>query len=153
MTTVAWDGRSLAADSQITSEFKTTGHSKFFRFRDGSIGAFAGTWANVQAAQRFLDHQVDECPTTEWTAIVMRPGGRVDVLECDGSVLDITTIPYALGSGQAYALAAMACGKTAQEAVYVAASFDPYTGGPIEEHRLSDVAAVAPKRKTATRKS
>jgi len=154
MTTVAWDGRSLAADSQITCDFKTNGHSKFFRFRDGSVGAFAGTWSRVQEAMRVLDGLQDGPAAEGWSAIVIRPGGRVEYLEDDGCVLDITSIPFALGSGAHFALAAMACGKTAQEAVYLASTFDAHTGGPVEDVRATDVAAVAPaKRKTAARKT
>lgn len=151
MTTVAWDTRSLAADSQITCDFKTNGHSKFYRFRDGSTGAFAGTWSRVQEAMRVIDGLADGPADIGWSGIVIRPGGRVEYLEDDGCVLDITGIPFALGSGAHFALAAMACGKTAQEAVYLASTFDPHTGGPVEDVRASDVVAPATKRKT-TRK-
>lgn len=46
-------------------------------------------------------------------------------------VLERVIAPYhAIGSGRKCALAAMACGKTALEAVEIAAMFDPYTAGP-----------------------
>jgi 20S proteasome alpha/beta subunit len=151
MTTVAWDGRSLAADTQMTSDFKTHGHSKFYRFSDGSIGAFAGTWSRVQEAQRFIDGQADACPSEDWSALVVRPGGRVEFLDCDGCRLDVTSSPYAIGSGAHFALGALQCGKTAEEAVRVAEVFDQFTGGPVEVVRASEVVAVKPARKT-TRK-
>lgn len=43
---------------------------------------------------------------------------------------------YAVGSGSHFALAAMACGKTAVEAVRLAARFDPGTGGRVESITL-----------------
>ncbi len=43
---------------------------------------------------------------------------------------------YAIGSGAKVALGAMACGKSAIEAVRIAARFDPYTGGRINSESL-----------------
>lgn len=152
MTTIAWDTRHLAADTQVTGDFKTTGHSKLYRFRDGSIGAFAGSWGDIQAAQKTLDDPDGDPFFGDWTAIVIRPGGRVEQHEGAGGVLDITSIPFALGSGQAYALAAMACGKTAQEAIYIASTFDPFTGGPVEDVRATDVVPKKSVSRKTTRK-
>lgn len=43
---------------------------------------------------------------------------------------------YAIGSGSKAAFAAMDCGKSAKEAVRIAAKRDPYTGGPIRAMSL-----------------
>lgn len=43
---------------------------------------------------------------------------------------------FAVGSGAKCALAAMACGKSAVDAVRIAARFDPYTGGRIVTMQL-----------------
>lgn len=151
MTTVVWDGHTLAADTQITADFKTHGHSKFYRFSDGSIGAFAGTWSRVQEAQRFIDGLVDACPSEDWSALVVHPGGHVDFIDGDGCRLDVTGTFYAIGSGAHFALGALHCGRTAEEAVRVAGVFDHYTGGAVEVVRASEVVAVQLSRKT-TRK-
>jgi len=49
----------------------------------------------------------------------------------------------ALGTGAAYALAAMECGRTASEAVAIAALFDVWTGGG------ADVLALIPDAEPA----
>lgn len=43
---------------------------------------------------------------------------------------------HAIGSGAAYALGAMACGKTAPEAVRIACRYDGYSGLPIVSMQL-----------------
>ena len=48
-----------------------------------------------------------------------------------------TGIPAAIGSGAPYAIAAMACGKNAMDAVKIAKKFDPYTGGRITSIKLN----------------
>ena len=45
---------------------------------------------------------------------------------------------YAVGSGAKCALAAMACGKSAIDAVRIAAKYDPYTGGRIVSMSLNN---------------
>jgi hypothetical protein len=75
-------------------------------------------------------------------------------LRADGIwVYESTIIPahikepfYAIGTGSAYALAAMHLGKSPKEAVEIAALFDPATRGPI------DVITIGGK-KSATKKS
>lgn len=47
---------------------------------------------------------------------------------------------YSIGSGDAYALSAMDCGKTAKEAVEHAMKRDTMTGGTIKEYKLSELA-------------
>jgi len=57
---------------------------------------------------------------------------------------------YAIGSGAKVALGAMACGKSAIEAVRIAARYDPYTGGRIVSETL-EKAEVKRDRKKAVR--
>lgn len=51
--------------------------------------------------------------------------------------------PYAIGSGMDFALAAMALGKTAEEAIEVASRFDPNSGGPVQVIDLESLKAEA----------
>jgi hypothetical protein len=53
---------------------------------------------------------------------------------------------WADGSGGDFALAAMACGKSAAEAVRIAARFDCYTGGRIVSMRLASPARRASRK-------
>lgn len=142
MTTVAFDGLSLSVDTQITDTFSSTGHSKVHRFSNGSIGAFCGDWAACQKAMRFLEGTEEE-PEGVWACIVIYASGVVRVIDNEGCTLDVTGKQYALGSGGPYALGAMLAGKTAAEAVAIAAVLDPNTGLPIETITVSEVVAAA----------
>lgn len=61
------------------------------------------------------------------------------IVMTDGSICEVdnsgwlkkSSGPHAIGSGKAFALAAMVSGKSAEEAVGIAALFDPYTGGEL----------------------
>lgn len=66
----------------------------------------------------------------DFTCLILTPDG---LFEADAyCVLDEILEPYyAIGSGATAAIAAMRCGKSARDAVRVAASIDPYTGGRI----------------------
>lgn len=46
------------------------------------------------------------------------------------------TIPFAIGSGSPYAFGAMDAGASAAEAVKVASSRDPFTGGKIRKYKI-----------------
>jgi 20S proteasome alpha/beta subunit len=151
MTTVVFDGATLAADSQITSSWKTTGQSKFYRFADGSVGAFAGTWADVLRAQLYLDGQTDTEPEGDWSAIIIRPNGTVHAVDDDGCRMDVTGKRYAIGSGAHFALGALACGRGAVEAVRVAIELDPYSGGEIEHVSAATVVPIPAKRGKTTK--
>ena len=59
-------------------------------------------------------------------------GHRVYFIDCNGLAEDITGVPWAIGSGREYAIGAMAQGADAEQAVAIAARFDPYTGGAIK---------------------
>jgi hypothetical protein len=56
--------------------------------------------------------------------------------------------PCAIGSGMDFALAAMACGKTAAEAVEIAARFDPNTGGRVDVIDCQEIATLPGLRVT-----
>jgi hypothetical protein len=153
VTTVAFDGNTLAADTLITSDWKSAGHSKFHMFRDGSVGAFAGVWGKVQEAIKFLEGDADSAPPEDWDAIVMRPDGTAWAIDADGCSLDITGKHYAIGSGAQFALGAMACDRAAPDAVRVSIGLDPFSGGEVECVSVSDVRPKPRRRGKTTKKS
>lgn len=131
MTTVVWDGKTLAADRRMAG-FMTT--CKIFPFDGGYI---AGAGAMDQLAE---------------VALWMQKGGdkprlpedaESEFLVIRGKRAFWLTWPYlreirirepfaALGSGADYALGALAMGADARRAIQVAAQFDPHTGGGID---------------------
>lgn len=132
MTTVAacFSKRQIAADSMCSGD---SDHYLVEKLRIGKASVFgaAGDWEQILKFYQAVEK-----------------GGELDS-ECDIDVLELRDdgiyvyssciIPskikndfYAVGSGSAYAIAAMHLGKTPAEAVAIAAIYDPATRGPID---------------------
>ena len=135
MTTIAWDGKTLAADTLITENGKRVGRCE----KIGNVGGVLfGVSGGVEwlAAFRgwFLGGMSGDRPAMKSgdniaQAIVIHDG-RVLSLVPDG--WDVMKAPYyAVGSGCDLALGAMALGHTAEEAVRAACMIDVYSGGEI----------------------
>ena len=83
---------------------------------------------------------------------------EVDILElrADGIYVYESTIHpvkvrgdfFSVGTGSAYALAAMHLGKSPREAIEIASIFDPVTGGPIDMMTLEPAKAPGRKKKS-----
>lgn len=153
MTTIAFDGKTLAADSQTTQGCcrLSLQAEKIFQvpksdpwFVMGQHVAAFGVAGTLQAS-----HYVREAMkgygglnvnttfpkgvAASWLAIThdgdVFVGGQYE----DDNVAWLTkvTAPIAIGSGSEYAMGAMAAGVTAVGAVEIAAKFDVNTGGQI----------------------
>jgi ATP-dependent protease HslVU (ClpYQ) peptidase subunit len=135
MTTIAWDGVTLAADRQCTAGNATFQVCKVSR-HDDYLLAYAGDadqgeemahwFANGADPDKFPEKQREADRFSPLVAI--RPDGWILVYECTPRPIRFPPQRYAIGSGTAYALAAMHCGRSAVEAVEVACVFDPGTG-------------------------
>jgi hypothetical protein len=147
VTTVAasLDFMEIAADSMCSGDDI---HYLVEKLRKGKTSVYgaAGDWDKILKFYSALEDK-----------------GELDS-ECDIEVLELrndglwvyegTIIPariknrfYAIGSGSAYALAAMHLGKSPKEAVAIAALFDPGTGGPIDTLSLKGGTSGASKSK------
>ena len=132
MTTVAWDGKTLAADSQVTIGNCRGRGTKLVSNARGYIAAGAGTFGEV-------------LPWLAWVVSGMDPEQRPASLSEDSVVIIVpprgcplwfagTHIPtklprrqFAIGSGSDFAVGAMAAGADAVAAVKIAADHDVYT--------------------------
>jgi len=141
LTTIAYKDGVIAADSCATDEgsetagaVKTQCEKLFRKIVDGRnvIIATAGETAPGLTFVQWYGSgkkRPSRLADADFTVLVLDDG----VLYESGPwcVLEKVMAPfYAIGSGRKCALAAMACGKTALEAVEVASLFDPYTAGP-----------------------
>jgi hypothetical protein len=141
MTTIAWRDGVLAADSTGDSGGVRVNITKIFPAGKGRWAAMAGDYAlGIRYIRAFakgetIDLSADEAK--EFHVVIMNPDGTL--LECeDGkTALPIEDRFYAIGSGRKCALAAMACGKSAIQAVRIAAQFDINTGGAVIHRRAS----------------
>lgn len=133
MTTIAYDGKILAADTRYTSNGFVSGHaSKIVKLDDASYLAVAGCIEFVPILAKWLSG--GEKPEIEkdndFEAIHIKNGIATTY---SGNLNGYPSlIPYASGSGEPFALAAMKCGKNAYEAVQIACQIDIYSGGDIE---------------------
>lgn len=136
MTTIAWDGESLCSDSQATAADLVVSLSavKVHRLDDGGMMALCGEPAFTRAMLDWLNGKRPAAPTGNFAAIVVREGS----VRCydDGESYLTVEAPYARGSGCVVARVAMLCGRTAAEAVAMAAELDIYSGGPVQSMRL-----------------
>lgn len=142
MTCIAWDGETLAADRQASLGSLRIVTTKIMRLPDGSLCGGSGDGPMIRALMQWA---IDGMSETDF------PEGNKDV-EADllHIALDKTCNLYtanrhplrieqpfmATGSGRDFAMAAMYLGKTASEAVAVAAALDTGVGHDIDELTL-----------------
>ena len=145
MTTIAWDGETLAADSCVSSEEFT--HPTFFtKLRKVSnliIGSCGDVYSSLQFERWVRNNHAKEgllcenaeanfprCFDENFEAIVVFPWRAVTYnrLGIPHTVSD----REALGSGAGYAIAAMLAGADAKRAVEIACQLDPSSGGKVK---------------------
>jgi 20S proteasome alpha/beta subunit len=133
MTTIATDGKTIAADSYATGDYCIHHVQKLFDVPGGILGVagFIATAVEFVEWLKAENHEIDP-PKMEGTSAIM--------LTHKGEVwfYDETHVPFknmgpcaAIGSGAQAALAAMHLGYSPRDAVKVAALVDPCTGGTI----------------------
>ena len=136
MTTIAWDGTTLAADRRISNNGMTRAGQKVWELHDGRLFATCGNVEDGLAALRWLECGGD-LPTLDedtFAGIIVRGGSafRVESKMIESKILETT---HAMGSGRDFAIAAMHLGMTAREAVEIAALFDTGTGHGVDDMR------------------
>lgn len=141
MTTICWDGRYLAADRRHRTgeQWHFEGCKFITSERAGVWYTSTGTSAVVEAWAAWADAGADPYGMLPRNDLEGYQGGLIR-LSGDGVHMLDYRVPYwtwagnswAWGSGADFALAAMACGKNAMEAVDVAAKLDPATGDGVD---------------------
>lgn len=145
MTTIATDGKWVAADKQMTMGCYKTKTRKLSCIQGLGVISFAGHAGAGVKALRWWQGGCDGDPP-EFTENEIECGiGGILVTEKgifalqDGIIpLEIDAPFFAIGSGAEYAIAAMSLGKTPEEAVKEASKHDIYTSDEV------DVVAVLP---------
>jgi hypothetical protein len=136
VTTIAWDGKTLAVDSRMVggTVIRSERAEKLYRLSDGSWLAGCGQMQDVLLAVRWYNEgaKPEDKPSLsdEFAALILRGGEayRVEEKLIEWSV----NAPFAAaGSGVELALGAMAAGASAVDAVRIAARFDPGTNSTV----------------------
>lgn len=138
MTTIACDGKTMAADSRTSSggdrivDDQTT---KIGRTKEGWIVGAAGRGGALRLAIEALN--AGNAPKIKGTTVIaLLPDGTGRQYEEDGHWTDVLW-PYSCGSGRDFALALLDAGFSPEKAVLGAAKRDPFTGGPVTILRRS----------------
>jgi hypothetical protein len=154
MTTIAWDGTTLASDSLGDQNGLRMVITKLHRgvLADGTpfIMGAAGesSWANMTHAwikslslpdmgHATYPHQVNEGPERNDPQVILVLGKHGTFYKVGKCLTRLESQFHAVGSGRDFAIAAMHLGKSAEEAVAVAIKFDCYSGGEIRTMRLT----------------
>ncbi len=142
MTTVAWDGKTLAADSQVTFGNLVGSCTKVVKLSDGRLLASTGMAEDHYQVKHWLDTGGLRATRNEDPKQPMLDKDYSGILiDADGAwVIQANLIrwpvprkQWAIGSGRDFAVAAMHLGKTAAEAVAIACEFDVNTSLPVAE--------------------
>lgn len=151
MTTIAFDGRFLAADGRATAGGMITNKNtqKIFPMKMVANGlevngvlAGAGSFEAICLIKKHLETYdlfdaefVPELEPESAGVLVILETGEVYILE--HKLVPMTQeVPCSIGSGSPYAQAAMVVGKSAPAAVEVAKELDCFSGGKV---RVFDV--------------
>jgi hypothetical protein len=154
MTTVAWDGVSMAADTLSTDGWglKEFCEGKIWVGRDFLVGS-SGEWGQAYKWWKSLPkgaygYEVVEHGIKDWNRetndpVLMlvhfednNPKDPVIYRIASGVFYKTSLQMFAIGSGRDYALASMYWGKSSAEAVKCAMAFDNATGGEIIEREF-----------------
>jgi ATP-dependent protease HslVU (ClpYQ) peptidase subunit len=153
VTTIAFDGRTMAADRQISNGNRRERiKTKIRRLRNGALAGAAGDAYLCGHFLDWLDDEVteleiaDEC-VDDVECVVAFPDGKVFIYNGRGHPIEIDEPVYAIGSGSDFALSMLEVGKSAREAVEYAHTRDTGTGKDV------DVLEFAPVKRARKAKS
>lgn len=109
---------------------------KMYRLADGRLYGGSGTADDVLAVLAWLNEGGDKPTVEHFAALLIDTEGQCARLEGGLRPMPIREPFHSVGSGRDFAIAAMALGKTAADAVALAMQFDPWTGGDVQTLRL-----------------
>jgi hypothetical protein len=139
VTTIAasLDHRMIAADSRCSTDEWMFNVSKLRSGPESAFGA-AGNWDEILKFYAALEKNGEIEGECDVTVLELRSDALYVYL---GSLnpFPIKQRFWAVGTGAAYAIAAMRLGKDPVEAITLAMEFDPGTGGPIDTMRIPNV--------------
>lgn len=133
MTTIAWDGRSLAADRQTTAGGTPTETCKVFEAFSPTgerwLYGCAGNSGECHEFTRRVQTGLEMPAFNDLQVLAIGPDGSIWVAGSPAMFWDRKgTDKWAAGSGADYALGAMRAGATAFMAVEIATALDVHTG-------------------------
>lgn len=142
MTTIAWDGKTLAADTLSTGTFNRR-VTKIWELRPGVYFGGCGFYSDVYEVMVWLKYrkQEDIPEVKEFVGILIEKGKAYRIEE---NLVEFPILEdyHAIGSGASFAITAMYLGLSAEQAVDIASKFDEATGGYVMTISVSGVNAA-----------
>ena len=140
MTTIAFDGKTLAADGRAIGDFiHQSEPRKIFRVGPGLYAAGAGRWADIHHWVYWLRGGLkDDRPIFDdyFSGMLV---GRGLSFKFERKLIPVPLIaPHAIGSGCQFAMAVMVAGMSAVKAVEIAKKLDEDTGGKVQSVQIHD---------------
>lgn len=143
MTTIAYKDGWLACDSLVTCGDHAVEYAPKMHKVGGVVFAHAGDMFAGYRIRDFLrgggdihDLKIPEIKRQDFVCLVFG-GGNLYYLNSDLYLQKINSCkPYAVGSGEQFALGAMYAGASAEEAVKIASKMDIRTGGRVQKINL-----------------
>ncbi|HEA3532551.1 TPA: hypothetical protein RVT75_001244 [Escherichia coli] len=151
MTTIAWDGKTLASDTQASSGdvVRSYTEQKIYTPPESgwevcgskvvALGCSGDCGAEMELQELLknnLTYASEFLPTFSFTALAIIGAGRAYIISKEKgetrASISLQVEPYAIGSGGLIARTAMHCGKNAREAAQVAIDLDCYSGGSVD---------------------
>jgi ATP-dependent protease HslVU (ClpYQ) peptidase subunit len=144
MTTIAWDGKTLAADKLVSFGGLPRTVTKIFRVGSVLVG-IAGNAAEgydmiewVRGGCKAEDFPASQRDKDSWVSCLLVSDRELALYERAPKPIVIEDGFFACGSGRDFAMAAMHIGKSAREAVEIASLFDISTGNGVDVLELSE---------------
>lgn len=143
MTTIAFDGKTMACDTRVSGSHTYNTDTKIYENEFVVIGvsgdAGVGTLLVEDDSILVPKHYDFDFSALVWVKDIETLCKVEFYKSWDCALSSVITIAdsfAAVGSGSPYALAAMYLGETATRAITVASQFDPNTGGKIITKQL-----------------
>lgn len=142
MTTIAIRDGIMAADTSVWEGCYRGSKQKIVRTSLGHLFATCGDSGITERLAKWIEdgESEDRLPRivekTDFAALVLYRDGSVGHYTERFMRSMIDGPFFALGSGNEFALGAMAMGASAEKAVEIACQFDPWSRGPVQVERL-----------------
>mgnify|MGYP003642706169 CR=1 FL=1 len=130
MTTIAWDGKTLASDSQMSGGFIEQFTYKKIKTVDGMYYGMCGRAGDINS---FFEGK--EIPDDDTELLEISAKGQCVCIGKGNSRIPITG-KTSIGSGSHFAMGAMLHGASAVEAVKIAIKLDPSSGGKVQSVKI-----------------
>jgi hypothetical protein len=134
VTTIAWDGSTLAGDSLATDDLTAIEVCKLVKTPEGAAGA-AGDLSECAAVLAWMASGAEgDAPAIPNCSVLFTRGRDCFIAQSGWPGIRVKG-PVAIGSGAQGALVAMRLGSDAEAAVRAVSGIDPATGGAVDVMR------------------